>query len=108
MCDSGPNGADRWFRGHPNTDSPGDLSENENPRRGRFVLVDRRFLGADPNPVVVRPIAGTFFDRFEVAPPDGVDRTGPGDRAVTNPGEWLETAREQRWGMLVDLAFAIA
>lgn len=23
------------------------------------------------------------------------------------PGEWLETAREERWGMLVDLAFAI-
>lgn len=26
---------------------------------------------------------------------------------MTSPGEWLETAREERWGILVDLAFAI-
>lgn len=26
---------------------------------------------------------------------------------MTNVGEWLETAREERWGILVDLMFAI-
>lgn len=26
---------------------------------------------------------------------------------MRNPSEWLETAREERWGILVDLAFAI-
>ena len=30
-----------------------------------------------------------------------------GDRAVTNVREWVQTAREEKWGIAVDLAFAI-
>lgn len=30
-----------------------------------------------------------------------------GEPWMTGAGEWLETAREERWGILVDLLFAI-
>ncbi|ELY75255.1 hypothetical protein C486_20529 [Natrinema gari JCM 14663] len=51
-------------------------------------------------------VADTLF-RVRAKHPhnDGVPEAG--ERPMTRVREWITTAREERWGMLTDLAFAV-